>query len=125
MIGILHIGLNVFSKEVRAEIKKRANRKCDSCGKKVKSESELIAAHIKHGVRDKVDNGRAHCKYCEAEYHLEHADNPKKKINLCKQDNDSTVYMRVTNLPILQRLELIKAFPEQWAGVLKRLDKRE
>jgi len=124
VIAIFHICSYVFSKSVKKEIKERANGKCESCGTNVESTNKLIAAHIKHGIKDHPENGMAHCEFCEAQYHLRHADDPRKTINLSITDNDSTTYGHVSKLPFKQKQALISEFSDQWSGVLKRLKKK-
>lgn len=121
---ILEIQKLAFSRQVRNRIKDAANGWCHDCQTEVGTE-KLIAAHLLHGTAKQLDkecNGVARCYFCEAQYHLRHADCPSE-IGLRKQDNDSITYGHMNSLAEEQRAFLIRTFPEQWSGIVKRLDK--
>jgi len=117
---ILLIAACAFSSKTRRKIKENANGACAGCEAKV-GKDKLIASHIVHG-RGEISNGRALCEYCEAEYHLEHAENPQT-IGLTKHKNDPVVFGHVTHLDQTARNALIGKYADIWQRVLKRLKK--
>jgi hypothetical protein len=123
IFSLTYILSSAFSRRVRKEIKERANGYCESCHKKIPEDEPEIAAHIKHGVLNNSKNGKVHCKKCEAQYHLAHADNPKATINLTKKQNDGTAYGHIKDLPKDDQEQLTSKYSRQWKNILKRLKK--
>lgn len=81
----------------RREVRKRANGKCEGCGKK--TNKKLIVAHIDHTYQHSVENGgtyndldnlKAFCTVCEFTHHINHV-GKAKQIGMNEQDNLSTV----------------------------------
>lgn len=124
VLALFLLSFAAFPTNVRNQIKREANGRCDACGLMV-GKDNLIAAHIFHGKEKKYnrrENGRAHCDFCEAEYHLSFSANPEL-IGLHKKQNDSVVYGHVMSLPEHQQLRLQSRYAKEWSAVLRRMGK--
>jgi len=109
-----------FPKRMAKSIKKEANGCCDECHEHVGTEN-LIAAHIIHGINEK-SNGRALCKHCETEYHLQNSANPQA-IGFSHEVNDPIAYGHVLSLCAEKQAVLIDQHRSQWNGILTRMKK--
>lgn len=124
LLIILVISLGAFPSRIRLAIKKESNGFCDVCNTYVGIKN-LTAAHIVHGKDPHLnvrENGRAHCDFCEAEYHLQHALDPTS-IGLTKPKNDSVIYGRILALSEADQKYLIQKYENEWAQVIGRFEK--
>ncbi|MGI5827599.1 MAG: HNH endonuclease [Patescibacteria group bacterium] len=108
--------------KTRKRVRERANGFCEDCGKEVSS-GKMIVGHLNHDSnngRNDQNNLKGRCPYCEAEYHIQHADKPGE-IGLRKVDNDAVVYGYFCSLLPEQQIELYEMYKSQIDGVFKRM----
>ena len=111
-----------FTRKQRQIIKDRSRGMCDWCGRAI-GKKQLIAAHLIHqqGPGSNFENARAHCKRCEAEYHLQHVTSPGE-IGLTRKENDAMAYGHFMSLEQMERLALQNKYPENVAYLVKEFE---